>query len=201
MAKKDPRIDAYIQESNEFARPILKHLRKLVRENCPEAEETLKWDCPHFLYGGQILCGMAAFKKHCLFGFWKGALFVDSKGKRVKASMGQVGGKIASLDDLPSPTVLKSYLRQAMKLTDSGVKIKRPPGRKRPPLQVPLELMRALRGTPKALARFEAFSPSAQRDYADWISGAKTDETRERRLETAVEWISEGKPRYWKYRS
>ena len=70
MATKDPRIDAYIAKAANFAKPILKHLRKVVHTGCPEVEETMKWSMPHFDYKG-MMCGMAAFKEHCAFGFWK----------------------------------------------------------------------------------------------------------------------------------
>jgi hypothetical protein len=73
MGKNDPRIDDYIAKSQDFARPILEHLRDLVHKACPEVEETMKWSFPHFDYKG-MMCSMAAFKQHCAFGFWKASL-------------------------------------------------------------------------------------------------------------------------------
>jgi uncharacterized protein YdeI (YjbR/CyaY-like superfamily) len=192
MGKKDPRVDAYIAKSADFARPVLEHLRDVVHRGCPEVEEDLKWSMPHFLYKG-MFCGMAAFKAHCAFGFWNRALDV----KREKGAMRQFGC-ITSLSDLPPDRVLLGYVREARRLADAGTKIG-PIRRKKAPLPAPRELLAALKKRSGATERFRAFSPSQQREYSEWIVEAKTDGTRAKRLATAVEWIGEGKPRMWKY--
>jgi uncharacterized protein YdeI (YjbR/CyaY-like superfamily) len=199
MAKRDDRIDAYITRSAEFARPILAHLREIVHEACPDVEETMKWSFPHFLYKG-MMCSMASFKEHCAFGFWKSSLIV-AKGGAAEKSMGQFG-RISKLSDLPSKKVLSGYIKQAMKLNEDGVKS---PNRMKPKEKTPRELVipddlaSALQANNAASATFEKFSPSHRREYVEWISEAKTPATRTRRLEQAVEWIAEGKPRNWKY--
>lgn len=199
MPKKDHRVDAYIQDAAPFSKPILKHLRALIHKTCPQVEETLKWGFPHFMYGGKILCGMGAFKAHCTFGFWNGRLIVDDDGSRAKVAMGQMG-RITRVQDLPAKTVLASYIKQAMKLNEAGASpAKRVAKHSKPPVRTPADLMRALRANKKALATFDGFSPSHKREYVEWIAGAKTEETRERRLETAIEWMAEGKSRNWKY--
>src|SRR5438876_3492997 len=122
MGMKDARIDAYIAGSREFARPILKYLRRVVHEGCPKVEETMKWSSPHFDYKG-IFCGMAAFKEHCTFGFWKGALLTERLGamdQELGKAMGQFG-RIASLKDLPPKKVLLTWVREAAVLNDEGV--------------------------------------------------------------------------------
>lgn len=199
MGSRDPRIDAYIAKSADFAKPILMHLREVVHAACPDVEETMKWSFPNFLYKG-ILCSMAGFKEHCTFGFWKGSLIVDSAGQDIEKAMGQFG-RITKLADLPSQKVLKGYIKQAMKLNDEGVKS---PSRSKPkgppkPLEVPDDLVRALQGNKKALATFEKFSLSHKREYVEWITEAKTETTRTRRLATTLEWLAEGKARNWKY--
>jgi uncharacterized protein YdeI (YjbR/CyaY-like superfamily) len=192
MAKKDPRIDAYIAKSAKFAHPILKHLRALVHAGCPDVVETVKWGMPHFDYKG-VLCGMAAFKEHCAFGFWNRALKIPGKG----GAMGQFGC-IKSLSDLPGDKVIVGYVREAARLNETGEKVG-PIRRKLMPLPVPPELRAALKENPAALAKFESFSPSHRREYNEWIGEAKTDETRRNRTETAIGWIAEGKTRNWKY--
>lgn len=200
MAKKDPRIDAIIQEAAPFAKPILIHLRKVIHKNCPQVEETLKWRMPHFMYEGKILCGMGAFKSHCIMGFWKGSHLVDDDGKKAKMAMGQLG-RITSVKDLPSDKKLASYIKQAMELNEAkSAAPKRTVKHKKLPLKPPSYFLRALKANKKALAHFNAFSPSCQREYVEWIVSAKTEETRERRLETAIDWMSEGKTRNWKYK-
>jgi uncharacterized protein YdeI (YjbR/CyaY-like superfamily) len=193
MGRKDPRVDAYIAKSAEFARPILRHLRELVHKGCPEVEETMKWSFPHFSYAG-LLCGMAAFKSHCAFGFWKSKLILPEKPE----AMGQFG-RITSLPDLPKDSVMLGYVREAARLNETGEKAERKPREPKKALPTPPDLAAALKKNAKARATFEDFSPSRKREYVEWITEARTEETRKKRLGTAVEWMAEGKPRNWKY--
>jgi uncharacterized protein YdeI (YjbR/CyaY-like superfamily) len=198
MGTRDDRVDAYIARSADFARPILEHLREIVHAACPGVEETMKWSFPHFQYKG-MLCSMAAFKEHCSFGFWKSALILDKKSEAVEKGAGQFG-RITAIANLPSKKALSGYIKEAMKLNETGVK---PPARSRPKapaeVVVPEDLESALRKNKKAKASFEKFPPSHKREYIAWITEAKTEATRTRRLETAIEWMAEGKPRNWKY--
>ena len=196
MGTRDPRVDAYIEKSADFARPILTHLRKLVHAACPEVEETMKWSFPHFDYKGEMMCSMASFKAHCAFGFWKASLVLGDKA--TDGAMGHLG-RITSLDDLPSDRTLTSYVKKAAKLNDEGVKAVRAPRRPKVELEIPEDLTKALKKNKKALTTFEAFPPSHKREYVEWIVEAKGADTRRRRLESAVEWIAEGKARNWKY--
>jgi uncharacterized protein YdeI (YjbR/CyaY-like superfamily) len=192
MTKKDPRVDAYIEKSAPFARPILRRLRKLVHQGCPAAVEEIKWGVPHFNYGG-MFCGMAAFKAHCAFLFWNRAMNI---GKNEEA-MGQFG-RITALSDLPGDRTIVGLVRRAKGLADSGIKVG-PVRRPKKPLPVPPALTAALTKRAGALAKFRAFSPSQQREYSEWIGEAKTDATRDRRIATSVGWIADGKSRNWKY--
>ena len=197
MGTRDPRIDAYIAKSPEFAQPILTHLRAVVHEACPNVEETTKWSSPHFDYHG-MMCGMSAFKEHCAFGFWKASLVLDDKNNKAQDAMGHFG-RITSLADLPPKKTLMRYIKKAMELNEQGIVAKRPPKRPKKPIAVPPYFTAALKKNKKALATFEGFSPSHQREYLEWITEAKTEETRQRRLATAVEWMAEGKARNWRY--
>jgi uncharacterized protein YdeI (YjbR/CyaY-like superfamily) len=196
MSRKDPRVDAYIANAGNFAKPILQHLRKLVHANCPEVEETLKWNSPFFMYKG-ILCNMAAFKEHCSFGFWKGELVLKKKA----TAHGQFG-RITALSDLPKDTVLAGYIRKAVALKDSGIKEPVAPKPKTTKeLEVPNYITAALKQNRKALATFEEFSYSHKKEYVTWIVDAKQEETRQRRLATMLQWLIEGKSRHWKYQN
>jgi uncharacterized protein YdeI (YjbR/CyaY-like superfamily) len=198
MPTTDPRVDAYIERSAPFAKPILQQIRQAVHTGCPDVEETMKWSFPHFVYKG-LLCSMASFKAHCAFGFWKGSLLGDGiMAAKSNDAMGQFG-RITSLEDLPAPKHLVALVRKAAALNDQGVKVVR---RKAPPKGrpvVPEDFKRLLRGSTKAREAFAALSPSHQREYLEWFSEARTDATRERRMATAIEWISQGKGRNWKY--
>jgi uncharacterized protein YdeI (YjbR/CyaY-like superfamily) len=199
MGTKDPRIDAYIAKSADFAKPILKHIRTQVHTHCPDATETLKWSMPHFEYGGGILCHMASFKQHCGFGFWLGSLLkIDA---RSDDAMGQFG-RITSLADLPGDAKFAQLIKQAMKLQDAGAKV---PERAKPvekkELVIPPAFLAAVKKNKKALATFEAFPYSKKKEYVEWFTEAKTDATREKRLAQAIEWMAEGKSRNWKYQN
>lgn len=198
MGKRDPRIVAYIAKSAEFAKPILRHIREVVHAACPDVEETMKWSFPHFDYQGEMMCSMAGFKEHCALGFWKGSLVVGKAGNRNDEAMGHMG-RITRVSDLPPRKTLTGYIKKAMQLNDAGVKVQRMKGPAKKPLPTPPDLARELGGNPAAQEAFEGFSPSARRDYVEWLLEAKTAETRARRLETAIEWISQGKTRHWKY--
>ena len=196
MVTRDKRVDEYIEKSAEFARPILTELRARVHAACPDVVETLKWRMPSFEYKG-ILCGMAAFKKHAVFGFWKHNLVVEDDSK-ANMAMGSFG-KLVELSQLPKKPEFARLVKKAMKLNDDGVKAVRNKTAKKKPISMHPAFKKALAGNAKAREHFEQFAPSKQREYMEWISDAKADETRERRLKDAILWISQGKPRNWKY--
>jgi len=194
--KTDPRIDAYIERQADFARPILTHLRETIHAACPDCEETLKWSMPSFVYKTKILAHFAAFKAHAAFGYWSGGQVLGKESGQASA-MGQFG-RLTSLDDLPPRETLLELTRKAMQLIDEGVKPIRDKTEKAP-FTVPQDLKAALDANAAARATFDAFPPSAQREYVEWVTEAKRDETRTKRLKQAVEWMAEGKRRHWKY--
>jgi uncharacterized protein YdeI (YjbR/CyaY-like superfamily) len=198
MGNRDPRVDAYIEKAGDFARPILVHVREIVHAGCPDVEETIKWSMPSFVYAGGILCGMAAFKQHVSFGFWKHALVVGEGVPR--DGMGSFG-KMTSVKDLPAKKQLLDWIKQAMVLNEEGVKTPgvRKSSKPKPPPTAPDDLAAALKKNKKAQATFDAFSPSAKREYTEWVEEAKRPETRVKRVAQAVEWMAEGKQRNWKY--
>lgn len=194
--KTDPRIDAYIDDkAAAFAQPILRHLRAMIHEACPDGEETIKWGMPSFTYKGKILAGMASFKAHATFGYWNDAMLKEDEKNR--SAMGQFG-RLASLDDLPPRAALIELTRKSMALIESGAKPERQRTPKSP-LPVPQDLQAAIDAAPSAKATWEAFPPSCQREYVEWVTEAKRDETRAKRLSQTVEWLAEGKRRNWKY--
>jgi uncharacterized protein YdeI (YjbR/CyaY-like superfamily) len=201
MASTDPRIDAYIGRAAVFARPVLRHLRALVHRACPGAAETIKWGFPHFEHHG-ILCSMAAFQRHCAFGFWKGRILKDASGALASSgeAMGHLG-RITGLENLPSDAVLLRLLRQAARLNEEGVPAPRAP-RKRvstAPPAVPAALREALRKNPAAAGTFRSLSPSHRKEYIGWITEAKRPETKAKRIATTVQWLAHGRNLNWRY--
>jgi uncharacterized protein YdeI (YjbR/CyaY-like superfamily) len=197
MPTNDPRIDAYIENSRDFAKPILEHIRSLIHQTCPDVEETLKWSMPHFTYRGDMMCHFASFKEHCAFGFWKQSL-IEGADFPEKNAMGSFG-KIRSLDDLPDDKTLATLIKEAMSLNELGIKVKKSPSAEKKELVVPDFLNEALARNEKAAQTFNAFPYSCKKEYVEWITEAKTEPTREKRLASTIEWLSEGKKRNWKY--
>lgn len=194
MATLDPRFDAYLDKAPAWAQPVLRELRARVHAACPDVVETVKWRAPSFEFEG-LLGGMAAFKAHCLFGFWKDKLLRADKGT---AALLDRMGRMTTVADLPSKAEFAKVVKAAMKLNAEGVATPRATKPKKTVAMHPA-FARALGASKKAKGHFDAFSPSAKREYVEWIADAKKDDTRDRRIEQAVEWIGEGKRRNWKY--
>jgi len=200
MEKHSPKVDEYIEKSQDFAKPILNYIRETVHEFCPDAEETMKWSFPHFIYKGKNLCAMASFKQHCTFGFWleKEMKTMQEITQDIEKNSMFSLGKITKIEDLPPKPQLKKAIKEAMDLTEMGVIMKKAAPSKTE-IEVPDYFKEALHQNKKALETFEKTSPSFRKEYIMWITEAKTETTRNKRMEQALEWISEGKGRNWKY--
>ena len=198
---KDNRIDEYILKAKPFARPILRHVRKMVHRYCPDVEETIKWGFPHFMHANSILCSMASFNEHCALGFWKAEKIPALKNiikKNGNSAMGQFG-RISSLDDLPGEKEFSQIIEQGINLKTTAPK---PAAKKKAiDVSVPGYFMDRLRKNKKALKTFESFPNSHKKEYVEWVDEAKREETRNRRMEQAIELMQEGKDRNWKYRN
>jgi uncharacterized protein YdeI (YjbR/CyaY-like superfamily) len=191
---RDPRIDEYIDKAGAFAQPILRHIRELIHKTIPDAGEAVKWGMPHFTHNGKNIAGMAAFKAHC-------AVMVHGDGRQEQRDGMGSYGKLNSLKDLPDDSELAAKLVEARERIDSaGSAVRRAPRREpKAELPVPQDFAAALRENPAARATFEGFPPSQRREYVEWVSEAKRDATRAKRLATSIEWLAEGKRRNWKY--
>jgi uncharacterized protein YdeI (YjbR/CyaY-like superfamily) len=190
---RDPRIDEKIAKAAPFARPILEHWRALVHKTVPGVEEAIKWSMPHFVYKGKNIAGMASFKAHC-------AVMIHGDGRQESEGMGSYG-KITKLEDLPSDEVLAGRLREAMGRIDRGEREpwREAPKKPRPEIAVPQDFGAALAANPQAAQVFDKLAPSHRYEYLQWITEAKRDETRAKRINQALEWLAEGKKRNWKY--
>jgi uncharacterized protein YdeI (YjbR/CyaY-like superfamily) len=199
---KNQEFDHYIEQSAEFAQPILTKLRQLIHSSSPKIEEQMKWSFPNFIYKKSILCSLAAHKQHCTFGFWLGSIMDDPEG--ILQRIGQTGmgqfGKIKTLNDLPSDDIIILYLQNAMDLIDKGVKLKKETTiADKKTLEIPDLLKEALNQNGKAQSTFDMFSYSNKKEYIEWINGAKTDATRKARTNSTIELLVEGKTKNWKY--
>ena len=195
----NPQVDKYIENSADFAKPILIHIRKIVHQACPDVEETIKWGFPCFEYKG-VICSMTSFKAHCALGFWKESLIPVLKDyyKKKEEAMGSIG-QVKSLQDLPPDELLLKATKMAMELNEKGIKVPKKPKDKVASVKIPDYFTKALSKAKKAKENFDNFSLYKKKEYVDWLEEAKSEETRLRRLDQAIIWISEGKIRNWKY--
>ncbi len=206
--RRIPEVDAYIAQAPEFARPILERIREAFHAAGADVEEAIKWRMPYFVRSG-LLGGMAAFKQHVSLGFWRGKELDDPAGLfRGVGDSEMCATKVRSLAELPPKKVLVAYVKAAIALdaagprgcaTDAGPGAKAAKKAARPAPKAPSDLLTALARNPAARATYGAFPPSHKREYVEWITEAKRPETRQRRLEQAVEWMAQGKSRNWKY--
>jgi len=192
---REPRIDAYIAKAQPFARPILEKVRERVHAIVPDIEEAMKWSTPSYCKDGKIVLGTAAFKAHAALHFWRG------QELGVATSMDAMGqfGKLASVEDLPSN--LDELIARAVDLSMKAPAPRKTKHAPKPTPEMHPEFAAALAKAPRAKAALDGFSPSAQREYLEWISEAKQEATRQKRIGDAIQWLSEGKRRNWKYES
>jgi uncharacterized protein YdeI (YjbR/CyaY-like superfamily) len=201
----DPRVDAYIAQAAPFARAPLEHVRQAMHAALPDVTEAIKWSHPFYLLDGKPFASTAAFKSHCALGFWKGGRPVaEAAADPRDKAMGQFG-RIESLADLPSAAALRKLIvaARAAWVQAQEEKASAPAGPKprREAPAVPDDLAAALRACAGARRAFDAFTPSQQHEYVEWIVEARRAATRESRIAQAVEWIAEGKTRNWKYQA
>jgi len=195
---REPKIDAYIAKAQPFARPILDKVRERVHAAIPDVEEAMKWSMPAYLVGGKIVVITSSFKAHAALNFWRGQEIGDGQPKA--GAMGQFG-RLTSAADLPSDVELDRLIREAASLAKTAPLPRKPKHAPKPAPVLHPDFATALTKAPKAKATLDGFSPSAQREYLEWIAEAKQDATRQKRIADAVQWLSEGKRRHWKYKN
>jgi uncharacterized protein YdeI (YjbR/CyaY-like superfamily) len=197
-------IDTYIENAAEFAKPILIHWRGLIHQCCPNVTEVIKWGIPHFEYKNENIFVFAAYKNHCSFTFLKESLMTDPRLKANKnlKTIQKFLGKVSKLTDSPPDEEFIVMIDEAIRLNDKGIKVQRtkPETEKLKVLETPNYFVAALLANPQAKEVFENKSNSFRKEYIVWITDAKTDETRQKRIDEALEWIAEGKGRFWKHK-
>jgi uncharacterized protein YdeI (YjbR/CyaY-like superfamily) len=201
MSKLNPKVTEYIAKSATFAKPVLNQLREIIHSTCPDVEEDIKWGTPHYSYKGDHLCMMAGFKNHCSFSLYKAEMMKD-KVIQESVKAGKKFGymdKIKSMDELPNKKTLVAYIKEAMLINESGIKKAKPKTDKPKVVEMPDYFVKALRANAKANKVFSEKSDSFRKEYIVWITDAKTEDTRQKRIEQSLEWIADGKGRFWQY--
>jgi uncharacterized protein YdeI (YjbR/CyaY-like superfamily) len=173
-------------------------VRERAHAAIPAVEETIKWGMPAYTFGGKIVLITAAFKGHMALNFWRGQ---ELRGDDAKTgTMGQFG-RIKSVAELPADAELDRLILNAAELAKAAPAPRKAKHVPKPSPEQHPDFAAALAKAPKAKATLDGFPPSAQRDYFEWIAEAKQDATRHKRIATAIEWLSEGKRRHWKYQT
>lgn len=201
MTQFNKKVNDYITKSESFAKPILEHLRQVIHDTCPEVQEDIKWGIPHYTYKGDHLLMLAGFKNHCSFSIYK-AEFLKDKEIVESIKAGKKFGymdKLKSISELPSKKVLVSLIKEAMIINEQGIKKVIAVSDKPKVIETPDYLVKAINANKKAKAVWESKSDAFRKDYLVWIVDAKTDVTRQKRIEQTLEWVTEGKGRFWQY--
>ncbi|MEO9802317.1 MAG: YdeI/OmpD-associated family protein [Reichenbachiella sp.] len=191
------KIDAYLTTVSSEHRPVLELIRKTVNAVDDRIQEDWKWRAPCFSLEG-LVCWFVAFKSHVGLNFFKGALIEDIHNAFVESEDEDKGNRMIhfkSIDEV-KVKVIQDYVKQAVLLNEQGIKIDFP---KRKTLETPDYLIEALNKNKKAKDVFESFTDAQRKDYIEWLVEAKREETRNKRMTQAIEWIAEGKTRNWKY--
>jgi len=139
---------------------------------------------------------MAAFKAHAALNFWRGQELGDGAPKA--GAMGQFG-RLETVSDLPPDAELDKLIAEAAALATTAPAPRKTKHEPKPAATLHPDFAAALESNPAAKATLDGFAPSARRDYLDWISEAKQEATRAKRIATAIEWLAQGKKRHWKY--
>ena len=186
MPRRAKDVDEYIANASECTRPILIKLRRIVRDASPKLEEAIKWGVPCYVCKGPVV-GFAAYQKHVSWGLWKSRLVKDPDG--LLGNRGIVmGGKFTTVSEIPAASKLAGLIKQVIALNEAGVKNPKPPDPR-----VPADFAAAMKASSGAAEHYAAFTPARKWQYVNWIEKAKRPETRAKRIEMAVERISEGK--------
>jgi len=195
--KRSKTVDEYI-ESTEKWRAELIRLRKILRST--DLEETVKWGAPCYTCDGKNVVGLGAFKSYLGLWFFQGALLADKSKVLINAQEGKTKAlrqwRFTSSKEI-NASLIKAYVNEAIELQRQGAAIKPDRGR---PVEVPPQLKRALAGNKTASRAFNALTPGKQREYADYISSAKREETRSKRLEKIIPMIAAGQGLHDRYR-
>jgi len=187
--KRYKSVDDYIAASEQWSAELTR-LRQILAET--ELTETLKWGAPCYTFDGRNVVGMAGFKSY--FGLWfhQGALLADAHKVLINAQEGTTKSlrqwRMKSAEEI-RPAIIRHYVSEAMRLVRDG---KRTGPQRKGPAIVPAELKNALARNRIVQKKFSELTPGRQREYAEYISSAKRDDTKRKRLDKILPMIREG---------
>lgn len=179
-------IDQGIAEMEPFAQIICKKLRKLILSADTAIIEDWKWGPNYYLDG--MVCGFWGFKKHVTLTFFQGALLKDKK-KVLLENPGNVHNRHMKFTDVKevNEKLIMEYLFEAIDNNRKGHKILET---KEKIVDVPEDVQKAFKKA-KVLAYFEGLAFTHRKEYVMWISDAKKEETRRKRITQAIEKLNQ----------
>jgi len=181
----DPRVDAYIAKHNNFTE-ILTTIREILLST--EFEETIKWGMPTYTIGKKNVAGIGSFKSHCGIWFFQGGLLKDTRKVLSNAQEGKTQAMRQwrfTHDSKIDKNLILSYINEAIDNQKKGIRIK--PIKK--PLIIPPELAVLLHDNKVLSISFEALTLSKKREFADYVTEAKREATKAKRLEKIIPMI------------
>lgn len=180
--KRFKTVDEFL-ESETLWKKELTSLRKILKKT--ELVETIKWGIPVYTIGGKNVVGIVSFKSYFGIWFYQGVFLKDKSKKLINAQQGRTKAmrqwRMTSGEDIDEPRLLQ-YIEEAIRNQKDGMEVK--PEKK--PLTIPNELKKAFRKDPSVKKAFDKFGLGDRRDFAEYISEAKREETRHKRLEKIV---------------
>lgn len=184
-------VEKYIENAGPW-REILILLRKELLAK--GLEETIKWNAPAYTLDGKNLIGLMAFKSYAGLWFHQGMFLKDKARVLTKADdnvKAMRSWRFDLNDEIPIE-LLRAYIQETIANHKAG-KVLKPQSK---PLEIPALLQKELDAHPPLKAAFESFNLTLKREFCHYVSTAKREETRLKRLDVCIDYILAGRGIY-----
>jgi len=182
-------VEEYLEANPQWEKELLS-LISIARES--GMDETIKWGAPTYSYKGKNIVGLGAFKSYVGLWFHQGALLKDPAKKLINAQEGTTKAlrqwRFNSIEEIDNE-LIKSYIFEAIENQKQGKEIK---SSSKGVAEIPRELMASIENDHKLKTKFKELSQFKQREYAEYITEAKREATKQSRLEKIIPMILEG---------
>ncbi|MEZ4919482.1 MAG: YdeI/OmpD-associated family protein [Saprospiraceae bacterium] len=195
--EKTKTVDAFILANPQWE-DALNVLRSILLET--ELEESIKWGAPNYSIAGKNVVGLGAFKSYVGLWFYQGVFLKDPAKKLLNAQEGKTKAmrqwRFATIEEI-DPNLIKQYVLEAIANSRAGKEVEV----ERNKLIVLDPIFKAaLDENPELQAAFKSLSPGKQREYAEYISEAKQEATKQRRIQKSIPIILSGLGLHDKYK-
>lgn len=197
----NPKVDEYILKKEKWQQEL--HILRSIFLDLPLGE-TIKWGAPVYVFQGKNIVGLAAFKKYFGLWFFQGALLKDKQKVFVNAQEGKTKAmmqwRFYALEEIKTD-LIKDYVLEAIENVKQGKEIKPVRRNKKSKLIIPPELLNTLDENRELKEKFETFTESKKREFAEYIIDAKRSTTKASRLQKIIPMILRGEGLNDKYRN